>query len=305
MDKIRYELLKFEDRLKNEGTPPTTRIMYLSAVRSYLEYLWILMPPYPKGNPPDLPVRTIKRYQVEEYLNHLKTTVKGRKQEGIGPKACNVHLAAIKKYFYLLEKYRERNDDPAQRIRGLKEPYTVAHYLSRLEVKRLLSFAKEENNRLCLILQFMYRSGLRIGELCKLKVGDLKFGERKLLVHGKGNRERLIPLDLKGLRSLTDYLEDRKRKAPEIPLFTWSKGKALNPSTLTLHFKRVAARSKIEATPHTLRHSFATHLLEAGYPLEHLQDLLGHKSINTTRRYAHISSRNLEKTFYRSSGSLV
>ncbi len=166
--------------------------------------------------------------------------------------------------------------------------------LTRDEVKALIGAAKLGRNRL--IVEFLYSSGVRVSELTKLKIEDINLKEKiAKVVGGKGNKDRIIILSDKWVKKIKKYLDKRKIKNPW--LFSKKNGKPLSVDTIQRIIKEAAQKAGIqkEVTPHKLRHSFATHLLEAGENIRKIQELLGHSSLNTTQIYTHVSVDQLKK----------
>jgi integrase/recombinase XerD len=180
--------------------------------------------------------------------------------------------------------------------------------LSGEEVDRLLApVAPESAATLCdqAVLELAYASGLRISELCNLRLEQLQLEAGFIRVIGKGNKERVVPLGRKAIEALARYLESGRpglvsRKTPS-NVFITKRGTAFARVTLWKRFKDRVGRAGIERniTPHMLRHSFATHLLEHGADLRVIQELLGHASISTTEIYTHVAGNRLREVHRR------
>ncbi len=168
--------------------------------------------------------------------------------------------------------------------------------LSEGEVKLLLEICGNFFDRT--ILEFLYATGIRVSELCNLNLFDVD--ETSLRVKGKGGKERIVPIALRTVQVLDQYLLERKKEVRENPpLFINNRGKRINRQfvwTLVTSYAKKAGIMKA-VSPHTLRHSYATHLLENGADLRIIQELLGHSNISTTDRYTHISNKHLKKAF--------
>ena len=153
------------------------------------------------------------------------------------------------------------------------------------------------------LFELVYSCGLRISEVCGLKTVNVHLDERVILVHGKGNKERLVPFGDRAAQKLDIYLSDVRpglvmgRNNPV--LFVNYKGEPISRKGVWKRFQQLEARSGVEAKVHTLRHSFATHLLEGGADLRSVQELLGHANLATTTIYTHVSDRQLEQTHER------
>jgi integrase/recombinase XerC len=155
------------------------------------------------------------------------------------------------------------------------------------------------------ILEVIYSCGLRVSELCQLRAGDLDWPQEMARVRGKGKKERLVPIGRPALDAVTDYWR-RAGYAPtqEMPVF-WANAKSirpLSPRTVQLRLKKYLRSAGLDPnlTPHKLRHSFATHILDAGADLRSVQELLGHAHLATTQVYTHITTERLKRTYQKS-----
>jgi integrase/recombinase XerD len=170
--------------------------------------------------------------------------------------------------------------------------------LSQVEVARLLESAPSKFH--LAILEFLYATGIRVSELCGLNLFDVD--ESVIRVKGKGGKERIVPIAARTIGVLDQYLLKRKKNTHENPpLFLTPRGKRLNRQFVWELVKSSAKSAGIQknVSPHTLRHSYATHLLENGADLRIIQELLGHSSISTTDRYTHISNKHLKDAFHK------
>ena len=174
--------------------------------------------------------------------------------------------------------------------------------LSIDEVDKLLSCidtTKALGIRDAALFELIYSCGLRISEACTLKISNVHMNERIILVHGKGDKERLIPFGEKAAQKLTDYLTNvrpnlvKGKNVSEI--FVNYQGKAISRQGVWKKFQELEKLSGVDAKVHTLRHSFATHLLAGGADLRSVQELLGHSDLSTTTIYTHVTNEQLEK----------
>lgn len=175
-------------------------------------------------------------------------------------------------------------------VRMPKKDNRLPEVLTRDEVKKLIDSADNEKSRL--MISFLYSTGVRVSELVNLKIEDMNFAEKTGWVRmGKGGKDRIFSLSENLGKELQEYLKDRGNK------YIFSKDSALTTRNIQKIIKLTAKRAEInkKVTPHTLRHSFATHLLENGTDIRMIQVLLGHSSLNTTQLYAHISSEQIKK----------
>lgn len=214
-------------------------------------------------------------------------------------------ISGLKSFFkYLIfEKYRE--DLPTQWLEAPKIGRKLPDTLSIQEVELILDavdLSKKEGPRNKALLETLYGSGLRVSELINLQKSDIYKKEKLLRVTGKGNKQRLVPLGDYALQQINIYLDEFQKQQPiqkgyENFVFLNRRGKALTRNMIFIIVKQTAEIAGIHKTvsPHTFRHSFATHLLENGADLRTIQLLLGHESITTTEIYTHIDTRYLRK----------
>ncbi len=155
------------------------------------------------------------------------------------------------------------------------------------------------------ILEVIYSCGLRVSELCQLLAGDLDWPQQMARVRGKGKKERLVPIGKPALDAVTDYWQRAAyAPTPEMPVF-WANAKSirpLSPRTVQIRLKKYLRSAGLDPnlTPHKLRHSFATHILDAGADLRSVQELLGHAHLATTQVYTHITTERLKRTYQKS-----
>jgi site-specific recombinase XerD len=218
------------------------------------------------------------------------------------------------------------DDDPSKTVRGPKLSRRLPPCLDKEEVARLFAAteiktpaengteeaeANQNATRDRAILELLYASGMRVSELCGARVQDIDLDAKEMRVFGKGSRERVVLINDTACHWLREYLERRRDKRmraefgqeatlrPEEPLFVSRQSTPLSTRSvhrIVLKYARLADIDKV-ITPHTLRHSFATHLLEGGADLRVVQDLLGHSSISTTQIYTHVSMERLRRIY--------
>jgi len=267
----RTDLELFAAFLGEQGLPrDVTKIDYLT-IRLYLGHLY-------QG-------KRIKRASVKRKLASLRTFFKYLKREGI------------------VEK------NPAKMVAIPKGGRDLPHTLTVDEAFRFLDIpdaASPLGSRDRAILEFLYSSGLRVGELTSLSLPDLDLGGGMVRVMGKGSKERLVPIGSKAVEALRSYLARRgelmeKGKSAPQYLFLNHRGGRLSARSVGRMIKKYLLQGGIvkETTPHTFRHSFATHLLDAGADLRGIQELLGHASLSTTQKYTHVSSAKLMEVYDR------
>ena len=241
---------------------------------------------------------TIRNYIwfVEKFLAQTNKTIDELDEEDVKSFLANmidsksrstVSLAASSlKYFFSLF------DKPIKSINLPKKEKTLPEVLSRNEVKKMMELADTHKSKL--IIKLLYSSGVRVSELVNLKVNDIDFNEKIGWVRkGKGRKDRVFVLSTKIIPELVGYLSNHQDH-----VYIFSKEKPLTPRNIQKIVKKLAAKAEItkRVTPHTLRHSFATHLLEAGTDIRKIQALLGHENLSTTQIYTHVSTEELKKT---------
>jgi integrase/recombinase XerC len=241
-------------------------------------------------------VDAIETDHIRGYMAHLmKRVTRATAQR---------HLAAIKSFF----RHREITAGASNPSRGLRSPRREKHLPSLLaenEVVELIGEAPAEGDRASLrdraIAETLYSSGLRISELVALDWSDLDAEVGLLRVRcGKGNKERIVPIGEPAIAALEAWR--RNMPAPDGgPIFTNLRGRRISTRGVELIVGRMLARSGLanHVTPHGLRHSFATHLLDHGADLRSIQEMLGHASLTTTQRYTHVSVNRLKEVYSR------
>jgi site-specific recombinase XerD len=205
-------------------------------------------------------------------------------------------LSAVKSWMVFLREEKVIAEDPACRVQSPKLPVRLPRALGMKDVQNLLENGPQGKSlvRDRAALELLYGSGLRVAELVSLDWEDLDLQERWVRVTGKGDKERIVPVGRFALAAFDAWaLECSNRKGP---LFPGTGGKRMTVRTVTRIVDRAAKRCGLSGvTPHVLRHSFATHLLEGGANLRVLQELLGHESLLTTQRYLKISADHLQR----------
>ncbi|QDU91039.1 Tyrosine recombinase XerD [Pirellulimonas nuda] len=218
-------------------------------------------------------------------------------------------LSSVRSFFRFGQREGWVTSNPAAPVRNPRKPRKLPHYLSTEEVGRLLGAPKIDKPfglRDRAMLETLYSAGLRVSELVGLCDGDLDFEQGIVRVRGKGRKERLAPVGSFAARALRDWLAVRKLspKAPsgaEAPVFTNKFGRRITTRSVARTLDKHLRATGLDArtSPHTLRHSFATHLLDRGADIRSVQELLGHKSLVTTQIYTHVSTANLRAAYER------
>ncbi|MBR5950271.1 MAG: tyrosine recombinase XerC [Actinomycetaceae bacterium] len=216
------------------------------------------------------------------------------------------HSASIRTFTSWLYRCGYTNKNAGARLKAPRPDNALPHVLNRNDVETLLDYARERAGdknpvhvRDWAALELLYASGLRISELCALDVSSLQ-PNSTVRVIGKGNKERIVPYGVPAMRALRQYLSvrDALKNQPTAALFLGARGGRINPRSLRDVVHRLASQAGVpDISPHDLRHSSATHLLEGGADLRSVQELLGHSSLATTQRYTHVSAERLRATF--------
>ena len=211
-------------------------------------------------------------------------------------------LAAVRSCFRFLARRGTLETNPARQVRSPRLGRRLPSFLPVDEATASLDAGPGPEAaavRDHALVEVLYGSGLRVAEGCGLDVDDLDEGRRTVRVLGKGDKERVVPIGERALEALAAHLAVRGRRRG--PLFLNRRGGRLTPRSAHRIVRAWARRSSIDqrVTPHTLRHSFATHMLSAGADLRLIQELLGHSRLSTTQRYTHVSPEHLMKVYDR------
>ena len=244
-----------------------------------------------------------------DLLNDYIADLRGRK--GYRDTTTARKVAAIKSFFTFLAQNGIIEEPPTESLGSPRVGRALPKYLTEDEVDQLLREADKagtaESQRDANILELLYATGLRVSELVSLNVQDVDFEESYIRCWGKGAKERIVYAHDKALNGLQDYLSTSRMSLlgtnkEEAALFVNHRGERLTRqwvwNILKTYSKRAGIDQKI--TPHTLRHSFATHLLQKGASLRHVQELLGHSSISTTQVYTHLTTEHLRDEYEKS-----
>ena len=224
---------------------------------------------------------------------------------GITTRSISRILSGVHAFYAFLELEREVPTDPTELLESPKRGTHLPDVLSVDEIDRLINaidLTKQEGCRDRAILEVLYSCGLRVSELCGLRMSDLFLDEGFIRVMGKGKKQRLVPISQRAVDELDAWFIDRDAITPkagheDFVFLSFRRGTALSRITI-FHIIRmlcIAADIRTTVSPHTFRHSFATHLLEGGANLRAIQEMLGHESINTTQVYMHVDRSHLRE----------
>ena len=288
----------------DRGASPYTHRNYSQALAQFT--LW-----HSQARQTQPPWATLQRDDFRTFLRHLS-------QRKLRRATIHLTFSALRTFYKFLIR---RGHVPASPIRYITLPkpeHRLPKFLTPAQADHLLRAPLLELQRArhtreqpvdplpylrdAAMLETLYSSGLRVSELCGLRVEDLTTKERLLRVRGKGRKERLVPLGKPALRSILTYWKALPlRPASGEPIFhaQAQSGEPVTPSLVQRHLKRylLAAGLDLRLTPHKLRHSFATHLLDSGADLRSVQELLGHKNLISTQVYTHVTTERLKQAY--------
>ncbi len=257
------------------------------------------------------------KISAEEFLNWLVTEhiklkdvsvqnllyyIIKRKEDGCSELTIAKDISGLRAFGDYLERKGMWSENPAMELDKPKAARNLPKVLSIEQIDSLLDSIDKTSlsgKRDDALFELVYSCGLRISEVCTLKLANLHLEERLILVHGKGDKERLVPFGDRAYEKLLIYLQEVR---PELvkgrnvaELFVNYRGEPISRKGVWKRFKELEALSGVEAKVHTLRHSFATHLLQGGADLRSVQELLGHSDLSTTTIYTHVTDKQLEE----------
>ncbi len=237
----------------------------------------------------------------------LRTYVAALHEAGYSRSSIARKLASLRSFYKFAQRQQIANSNPAKPLRNPRASRTLPHFLTADEVKRLLNSPSRVDPagiRDRAILETIYSAGLRVSEVVGLNDDDLDFAEGTMRIRGKGRKERIGALGRFAISAIQAYHSVRTAsvKTPigrGQPTFRNRFGDRLTTRSVGRMLEKYIKQSDLDArtTPHTLRHSFATHLLDRGADIRSVQEMLGHKSLVTTQIYTHVSSTNLKEAY--------
>ena len=263
-----------------KGLSQNTVSSYKNDISSFLSWL----------NKKQINYQQVSGKNINEFISNLFNS-------GLKSSSINRKISSIKHFYLFLSKKKIIKYSPVDEIETPKQEKYLPISMSEDEVERLLS--SPNSNRIIerrdkAMIEILYATGMRISELVNLKLTDVDFNRSVLKVFGKGSKERLVPYGEKAAEALDIYLRDRKRSDSK-NVFLSNRGSQITRGAfwqrIKIYIKRENLKSSI--SPHTLRHAFATHLLNRGADLRSVQILLGHSDLSTTQIYTHIAKQRL------------
>ncbi|MGE4580067.1 MAG: tyrosine recombinase XerC [Desulfuromonadales bacterium] len=267
---------------------PHTQRAYLQDLKDFFTFLDGLAEGSERA---DHGVSAVNKVVLRRYLALLHKT---HRKSSIARK-----LAALRTFFRFLQREGVVSVNPGEMVGTPRQEKYLPRTLSADEAYALMERGGGASLRDRAILETLYSCGLRVGELESLNVGSIDLVEGVVRVVGKGRKERIVPIGSKARTALHDYLESRVGVKDQDPLFLNRFGKRLTSRSIERNLKKHLLQAGIlrDATPHALRHSFATHLLDSGADLRAIQELLGHASLSTTQKYTQVSVDHLMSVY--------
>lgn len=237
----------------------------------------------------------------------LRTYVSALHEAGYAKSSVSRRLASLRSYFKFAQREGLCSSNPAKPLRNPRKEKKLPHFLTSREIGKLLNSppkAEPMGLRDRAILETLYSAGLRVSELVGIDLGDLDLADGLVRVRGKGKRERLAPLGSHAIRAIKRWKKHRSParglpKEEATALFLNKFGKRISTRSIGRMIEKYLLITGLDSrtSPHTLRHSFATHLLDAGADIRSVQELLGHKSLVTTQIYTHVSTAGLRAAY--------
>lgn len=240
---------------------------------------------------PALDVERLALEDIQAFITHIA-------KEGLGARSQARLLSAVRGFYKCLRIERIIKDDPTELVEMPRIGSKLPVFLSLQEIDAMVAaidMSRPMAHRDRAMLETLYGCGLRVSELCTLRISRLNFGEGFVRVIGKGDKERLVPISPEAMKQITHYRDHERSHLPVQPdaedtLFLNVRGGGLSRISVFNLVKRLAVKAGVrkKISPHTFRHSFATHLVEGGADLRAVQEMLGHASITTTEIYTHL-----------------
>ncbi|PCJ50442.1 MAG: site-specific tyrosine recombinase XerD [Candidatus Neomarinimicrobiota bacterium] len=249
----------------------------------------------------ELKLKTIRNVT----LGHIRSFVRKLSNRGLAANSIKRAVSSIRTYHNFLSAEGHMKDNPAQLLDTPKIPRKLPNVLTIQEIDKILGIIPENApmaQRDLAIFEMMYSCGLRVTELCDFKTSDILWDSEMIRVQGKGSKQRFVPIGPIARENLKNYLNHERNtladKNPNVAeVFLSRNGRKLTRMMIWVLLKKwtESAEVKKEVSPHTLRHSFATHLLEGGADLRSVQEMLGHTDITTTQVYTHLDKEHLKE----------
>ena len=242
-------------------------------------------------------IKKITKKDIQGYLNEINKTLETR--------SISRNISSLKSFYKYLKINKIIDKNPMDQINNPKTKKTLPKVLSEEEINKLLEINLKTNYdyRNKAMLELMYSSGLRVSELINLNTNDIDLENDSVKIFGKGSKERIIPLNDYAKEALKEYILNHRKElfkhGEKNHLFLNNHGEKMTRQGFFKIIKKIAKEKNIKTnfSPHTLRHSFATHLLKYGADLRSIQELLGHSDISSTQIYTHITNKKLQNDY--------
>ena len=244
-----------------------------------------------------------KKSPIESGHEEISALLSNMHKTGQSARSQSRMLSSLRGFYNWAQEEKYITQNPILLFENPRQNRTIPVVLSEKEVQKILDVIpmnEQFSTRDKAIIELLYACGLRVSEACKLKLSLLRIKDGYIIVTGKGNKQRLVPIHQEAIKYLELYLQhERPNTKPKTndsdTVFLSNRGGSLTRQSIFIKLKRFAALAGIKKniSPHTMRHSFATHLIERGADLRVVQQLLGHESITTTEIYTHISAKHL------------
>jgi len=234
--------------------------------------------------------------------NHMNTYIMNLRERNFNPRSVVRKIASIRGFFKWLGANEYIKTNPAQTLEQPKLPKKLPKVMTIDEIKTI--FKQELNSTELLIVELLYDCGLRVSELVNLTLNSIDIKSRYIQCYGKGSKERVIPFGKKAQSAIQEYLKKRdliviKNKISDTKyLLLRENGKRITRQDVYNFIRKQGEKIHKHISPHTLRHTFATHLLENGADLRVVQELLGHSDVATTQLYTHITKKRLKEVYF-------
>ena len=294
-EKVRQTIQKWQEYLVSE------RRLSLLTAESYLEDLkefFTFLLDY-LGQEVDL--KELENLKITDFRSFLAW----RAEQKISKASIARGVSALKNFFRFLMRENLLENKAIMAVRSARPNKILPHPLSAEQAQKFLKVARSmqkeswQGQRDVALFTLMYGAGLRIAEALSLNIKDIPLDQDAMVITGKGNKQRLIPLLPAVKKAIQKYLGIHPCPTPDAPLFVGARGDRINPGVVqrTVRQIRYALNLPDTVTPHALRHSFATHLLQGGGDLRSVQELLGHSTLSATQRYTEITLQDLDRVY--------
>ena len=294
-EKVRQAIQKWQEYLVSE------RRLSLLTAESYLEDLkefFTFILDY-LGEEVDL--KALENLKITDFRSFLAW----RAEQKISKSSIARGVSALKNFFRFLMREGLIENKAIMAVKSARPNKILPHPLSAEQAQKFLKVARSmqkeswQGERDVALFTLMYGAGLRIAEALSLNIKDIPLNQEAMIITGKGNKQRLIPLLPAVRKSIKKYIEVHPCPTPDAPLFVGARGDRISPRVVQRNVEKIRNSMSLPdtVTPHALRHSFATHLLQGGGDLRSVQELLGHSTLSATQRYTEITLQDLDRVY--------